>query len=73
MYQEACYFYIWFRMTLKKRIHSQFYGAFGISQTLCWMLRIFRVIKAEVIPAFMKFTVHVGDRGALEARWRSQP
>ena len=54
----------------EKRIHSvctstQFYGAFGISQTLCWMPRILRVIKAEMIPAFMKFTVHMGDREGL--------
>lgn len=54
----------------EKRIHSlytptQFYGAFGISQTLCWMPRILRVIKAEMIPAFTKFTVHIGDREGL--------
>lgn len=35
------------------------------SQTLCWMPRISRVIKAEMIPAFMKFTVHMGEREGL--------
>lgn len=57
-------------MTRKKEfihyIHQHnFMEHLEFSQTLCWMPRILRVIKAEMIPAFMKFTVHMGEREGL--------